>query len=318
MPDKPTKYGIKDFVLAESNTGYCLKMITYTGKYSFPRTDRPLTTQVVLDLLEGYENEGHVVYMDNFYSSPELFRELQNKTIGACGTVRINRKHMPSQLKPEKLKLKRGDDPVFMRANNIVAMAWQDVKRVTCLTTVHTNNTCEKSIREKGKKEGRMLIKPVAIEEYNCRMAGVDRLDQMLGTYAYGHKSTKWYQTIYHRVREIALVNGYILYKQSNNEQFMPAANFRKKVVDGLLSEYVAVPTVQRGRPSAKQVPDRLTERHFPASYEDKKYKPDCIVCSNRQRKQRHQCNTYCKQCGEPMHSIDCFERYHTLRDYAV
>jgi len=39
MPDKPTKYGIKDFVLAESDTGYCLKFMTYTGKYLFPCKD---------------------------------------------------------------------------------------------------------------------------------------------------------------------------------------------------------------------------------------------------------------------------------------
>jgi len=180
MPDKPTKYGIKDFVLAESDTGFCLKFMTYTGKYSFHRKDVPLTTQVVLDLLDVYEHAGHVVHMDNFYTSPELFRTLESKDIGACGTARSNRKHMPNGLKPETPKLKRGDDPVFFHAGNLVACGWEDVKRVTCLSTVHTNNTCEKTIRQKGSPTGRQLNKPVMIEEYNYKMSGVDHLDQML------------------------------------------------------------------------------------------------------------------------------------------
>ena len=35
----------------------------------------PLTEQVVTSLLDSYEGKGHVVYMDNFYSSPSLIFE---------------------------------------------------------------------------------------------------------------------------------------------------------------------------------------------------------------------------------------------------
>ena len=318
MPAKPTKYGIKDFVLAEANTGYCLNVITYTGKDTFSRQDCPLTSQVVLQLLDGFDNAGHIVYMDNFYSSPDLFVQLQRKGIGACGTACINRRNMPQQLKPENLKLKCGDDPIFMRSDNIVAVAWQDVKRVTCLSTVHTNNTCDKIIRQKGNPAGRMLDKPVLVEEYNAKMGGVDQLDQMLVSYAYPHKSTKWYHAMYHRVQEIALTNGFIIYKQDHPDSRMTAAQFREAVVDGLRAEYVPVQLPRRGRPSKDEPPKRLTERHFPVVYDDKKYKPDCEVCSNRLEHRRHQCNTYCKQCQKPMHATGCFERYHTLKDYRM
>lgn len=36
--------------------------------------------------------------MDNFYSSPTLFKKLENKHIGACGTVKFNREGMPKEL----------------------------------------------------------------------------------------------------------------------------------------------------------------------------------------------------------------------------
>ena len=298
MPDILTKYGIKDFVLAESDTGYCLKFMTYTGKYSFPRKEIPLTSQVVLELLRIYERKGHIVYMNNFYTSPELFCTLETLSIGACGTARSK------YLKPEALKLKRGDDPVFMRAGNLVARGWQDVKRVACLSTVHTNNTCEKTICKKDNPEGRLLDKPVTIEEYNAKMSGVDRLDQMLGSYAYSHKSVKWYQAVYHCI--IALTNGHILHKCDNGDSCLNAAKFRKQVVDGLLAEYVPSASIPRGRPSGKPLPNRLSERrHFPATYDDKKYKPDCEVRSDRSKgKGCHQCNTYFMQCDLPMHAF--------------
>ena len=92
MPKKPTKWGIKAFVLCEAERGYCLKSEIYTGKDSFERSeDNLLSDHVVLNLLDSYENKGHVTFMDNFFSSPNLFAKLELKQIGACGTVNGNR-----------------------------------------------------------------------------------------------------------------------------------------------------------------------------------------------------------------------------------
>ena len=79
-------------------------------------------------------------------------------------------------------------------------------------STVHTNNSCSKVIRERGNPDGRSIEKPVMLEEYNMKMGGVDRFDQLLASYAYSHKTVKWYHPIYHRVCEIALVDGYNMY----------------------------------------------------------------------------------------------------------
>lgn len=98
----------------------------------------------------GFDNVNHITYMDNFYSSYDLFVQLQRKGIDACEIIRANRTNMTEQLKPENMKLKRGDDTVFMLSDNIVAAAWQDLKRVTSLSTVHTSNTYDKVIRQKG------------------------------------------------------------------------------------------------------------------------------------------------------------------------
>ena len=73
-------------------------------------------------------------------------------------------------------------------------------------------------------------------------MGGVDLTDMMLGTYAYPHKVSKWYHAVYHHLREVALTNGYIIYKVTAPPR-LPPRIFREKVIDGLLAKYI--PTVR-------------------------------------------------------------------------
>ena len=80
---------------------------------SIPGKDRQRTAQhvtathaTVTELTRKMEGRGHKLYVDNFFSSPELFYDLVNKQIYCCGTVRPNRKRMPQDLKSKTTKLK--------------------------------------------------------------------------------------------------------------------------------------------------------------------------------------------------------------------
>ena len=42
--------------------------------------------------------------MDNYYTSPSLFKEMVEKGFGACGTARVDRIGMPCEWKPAKGK----------------------------------------------------------------------------------------------------------------------------------------------------------------------------------------------------------------------
>lgn len=319
MPAKPTKWGLKEFVLCEATTGYHLRYLIYTGKSAFPTdSTMPFTTQIVTSLLNGYHNQGYVVYLDNYYTSPDLFLTLEKDFgIGACGTVRPNRQNMPNFLLPNQLRLSKGDDPVFARSDNMVACAWHDTKRVHFLSTVHTNLTIDKQIRSRSSPTGyRDVEKPVMAEMYNQNMSGVDLLDQKLGSYMYPHKCAKWYHTLFHRAIEVALVNGYVLYCLAQEDQsLLSVKNFRQSVIEGLLGGYTA-PNVRGGRRSATHPPTRLTARHF-LSHIEGKSKPDCVVCSDRQSHKRKQTSYCCKDCGGvPLCAVSCFMRYHTRVDF--
>ena len=226
---------------------------------------------------------------------------------------------MPKELLQKNIKLSKGDDPVFMRSGNMVACAWHDTKHLTMLSTVDTNLTIDKEVRTKRSEGGhkRTIEKPVAVERYNQNMAGVDRFDQIVGTYQYPHKSLKWYHTLYHRVRETALVNGYIIYKKAEKNNTLTPQKFCQHVIDGLLAHWHSSKK-RAGRPSITPLPQRMTGQHFPHKFEDKKHKPDCEVCSDRKKGRRRQTSFCCKQCNVPLCVTPCFERYHTLKQYEM
>jgi len=63
--------------------------------------------------------------MENFFSSPRLFDDLDRCQINSCGTVQPNRKDMPRDFGPKQLKLKRGDVRVRTRGG-LTAIVWKD------------------------------------------------------------------------------------------------------------------------------------------------------------------------------------------------
>ncbi|XP_067934983.1 piggyBac transposable element-derived protein 4-like [Watersipora subatra] len=252
MPNKPIRWGIKVWSLCECKTGYLLDYKVYTGKEHNPvDKDKGLGYNVVVGLLEDdFLNCGHHVYMDNFYSSPHPFDALQQLNTGACGTVRVTRKHMPSSLKPANLKLKKGDDPVFMRKGNLLACTWQDTARVNFLSNIDGAGRSEKEIRHRHSLTGfRSIQKPNVAINYNASMGGVDLFDQKCATHQYPHKVKKWYHAIYHFLKEAALVNAFILYQLDNPHSLLGAAAFRRKVAQALCSTLLSNPNAYKVLP---------------------------------------------------------------------
>ncbi|MGP1933906.1 MAG: hypothetical protein ACTS8P_05215, partial [Arsenophonus sp. NC-XBC3-MAG3] len=49
----------------------------YTGKDTSEWGQSILVSCVVHQLLTEFENKGHIMYMDNFYSNPNLFTKLK-------------------------------------------------------------------------------------------------------------------------------------------------------------------------------------------------------------------------------------------------
>jgi hypothetical protein len=70
IKDKPNKWGIKAFLLCDSQTAYCFRFeIDIARSSDFEGENLGLTSAVVLNLTKGMEYKGHIVYTDNFYTS---------------------------------------------------------------------------------------------------------------------------------------------------------------------------------------------------------------------------------------------------------
>ena len=100
LPLKPVKRGIKVWVLADTN-GYFYNMQVYTGREK--SSEKGLGARVVKDLTLPLQHKFHHIYCDNFFTSVQLFEDLEKVGIYACGTARSDRTGFPPQLKNIKL-----------------------------------------------------------------------------------------------------------------------------------------------------------------------------------------------------------------------
>ena len=289
--------------MAEAKSGYCLKWKLYTSKNDeaivSSNPEKTTTYQIVKHLAQSHLQKGHILYMDNYYSSPCLALDLQNEGTGSCGTVRITRKGMPTELKQDKTPLQKGDDPVFMKCTGtqLIACAWQDTKRVSMLSTVHNSGCGEKEIRDKNSETGfRTVLKPFCVEQYNKYMGGVDTLDQRAKTYFFPHRSRKWYRRIFDMLISMSMVNAHILFKSATKKK-MPLSNFIEDVVAELLNFHELPPPSNRANRQSGHYPSKAKTR-------------DCNFCS-KHRESRKKTNTYCRICDKHLCYDGCFEAFH-------
>jgi hypothetical protein len=110
MPKKPEKWGLKFWCLADSGSKYVYRFEVYCGRSSqtigeerrHARGEANLAKKVVMDLVESIHNMGHVIVMDNFFSSIDHFKALEERGTYATGTIRSNRIGLPLCLKNTK------------------------------------------------------------------------------------------------------------------------------------------------------------------------------------------------------------------------
>ncbi|XP_067123686.1 piggyBac transposable element-derived protein 4-like, partial [Centruroides vittatus] len=178
IPSKRARFGIKFYNLCESSSGYLWNFIIYTGKGTILNEkykDMPLTTQIVLTLIDPLLGKGYCLTTDNYYTSPQLADHLVSCQTDFCGTLRVTRRDVPNEIQSKKLK--KGET-VAMKRGKVLIQKWQDKRTVTMLSTFHSPKMINTKTRS-----GIEIIKPECVLDYNQRMGGVDLLDQHLHDY---------------------------------------------------------------------------------------------------------------------------------------
>ena len=99
-----------------------LRVQIYCGKSEIMSDHRNHSTSVVLSLMNGSFNIGHVLYMDNFYNALSLSKVLTLRSTYICETLRSNRIGKPKEW--VKQKLKKGE--YSWKRSETVVCKWRD------------------------------------------------------------------------------------------------------------------------------------------------------------------------------------------------
>ena len=119
------------------NQGIRYDMRVYLGRDSHSATDNMTATHAtVRHLTSRVEGLGYKIFMDNFFSSPRPFDDLDRCKINSCRTVMPNRRDIPHDFGPKQLKLKRGEVRVRTRGG-VTTLVWKDRREVYTLTWAH-------------------------------------------------------------------------------------------------------------------------------------------------------------------------------------
>jgi len=210
LPLKASKFGIKTFELCESRTGYLWCFLVYKGKNTVLQSslitpDTPKTAAVILELLEPLFGHGHMLWIDNFFNSPELARKLKIEFSTDCvGTLKLNRKNVPREVKDKKLE--KGDI-IVKHSGPVTLLKWCDKRNVTMVSTYHSADT--QRVSNKGKE----TEKPFCVTGYDRNMGEADLKDQLLHMYMTKRKKmTKWYLRLFKRLLNSTVLNSFVVY----------------------------------------------------------------------------------------------------------
>ena len=312
IPNKPHAWGIKAYVLADSQSGYMYRFRLYFGSQT-ELIDTPgygKTEQAVLTLMDGLLGRGHHLFTDRFYTSVPLLDKLGAENTSLTGTIVRRRRLFPSAVRSGSVKLQKGETKAFTHGNN-VCLAWRDKRNVFMATNAHGTDMVTLPSKVPGKPDRR---KPKMIEDYNHAMGGVDKADQMGIYYCFQRKSIKWWKKVFFWLLEISVVNSYILYKETTPTRPHTHLAFRHLLVKNLVCH---LDFSERPRPGRRRVRDSLERLQAGKHFLSTGNRRDCVVCSDRSRGgERHLTNYYCSTCSDkpPLHPTQCFEEYHTLK----
>ena len=313
MPNKPTKWRIKCFTLADSANGYVLNVLVYTGKDTLEDASNeslPQPAGVVLHVAELYLGCGHHLFTDRYYTSLPLAQTLHSLQTGFTDTCMKNRTDLPHDVRGQ-LRLQHGQVAAY-RADHLLTLAWlaeQKKKPVIMVSTRASAATTTVSFRTTHIP----TVKPVVVDSYNHHMNGVDLADQHAVNYNFVRKTVKLWRKVVFWLVETAVVNSHILYKETVPNPMSHVA-FRRSVVESLACRHIVCAPPRRlvGRPDG-DVPESLNQRlHILEQLTQHNF----VVCRAAGRKSRPV--YFCKTCPEtPQLCIGyCFERYHTVLDY--
>lgn len=308
-PSKRHRYGIKLYKLC-TDSSYTLVIMVYVGEGTVHVNPGQLHSHaVVMKLAEDYLDAGRTLYVDNYYSGVSLAEDLLTRETYVCGTLRRDRRGLPTPLISRQLK--KGESDGMICQHGVRLVKWEDRRTVLMLTTVPTHS---QDMRETGRISRRPDIfepemKPVPVLEYNEAKKGIDVADQLLSYYCPNRKGIKWYRKlVLSALTGIAVTNTHVAMKLSGVK--VPLLQTTEEIGRGLIDLVLPGPVQNGGR-------HKMQARAGSLAKQGRR----CSRCFKKARRHfgRGQASakakkvlTYCPQCPKsPSLCLPCFNKMH-------
>uniref|UniRef100_A0A2S2R867 PiggyBac transposable element-derived protein 4 n=1 Tax=Sipha flava TaxID=143950 RepID=A0A2S2R867_9HEMI len=141
------------------------------------------------------------------------------------------------------------------------------------------------------------------VVDYNTKMSGIDRADQIISYYPLPRKSMRWYVKVFFHILDICLWNGNHLY--NSNVKKMSHLEFRRKVASELIGHTAHTP--------GPSTPITSTNIHVVKKVEIRKR---CRVCHAKKIRKNTQfvCDTCIDNKGKTIGLCPdpCFKIFHS------
>ena len=234
VPMKPNPVGLKNYVLA-TPSGLVLDFVVYQGVNSFadvPEGVRIGAAGLPIAHLAATLRPGTMLYCDRYFTSIPLIEYMLQKEIYITGTIIKNRVPKDAaKLSDDKvLKLKgRGSSDMIVKSDPAISIVkWFDNKPIVIASSVHGIEPQQLCRRWSKKDRAYVEIqRPAIITEYNQKMGGVDLTDRMLSFYRVKTRTRKWTVRTLMHFTDLALVNGWLQYRQDSRNRGVPAKDVK-------------------------------------------------------------------------------------------
>lgn len=209
MPNKPQKYGIKLWMLCDAENYFVSNFKIYSGKVGNLREVNQ-GENVVMDLTS-HLNAGYNITVDNFFTSIPLALKLlgRKNPMTLLGTLRSNRKYIPSTIKSHSKKEEYSSKFCFSEDCMIVSYIPKKDKSVILLSSSEPNT----EVIDDEKR------KPEVILEYNKTKFGVDKLDEITKSTTCIRGTRRWTLNVFYNILDMICYNSYVSYNIGRNKK---------------------------------------------------------------------------------------------------
>lgn len=332
--DKPIRFGLKLWVLADSITGYTYAFFVYLGKKRTELNNRTkgLAYNVGMELSKKLVNQGYRIYTDSFYTTQHLATDLLQKKTYLIGAVKRTSSAMPQCLKDIELfeKVSSRGDFRWHREGDFVYVQWRDCKTVTIISPIHKGSSigqCQRTVNERSGYKKKVISQPLIVQDYNTNMGGVDKSNQMLNKYPCYIKSIfHWWKVLFFHSIDIMVVNSYIILKEFMKDKVNESSVHGVSASFGQLEYRESLAMSLMGLDLNRQLapsPKPSVDQCLPMISENRR---DCICCNGEasmlgQKVPSTKTHYYCSKCELPLclqRKKYCFLKWHSRKSFKI